>query len=115
VAVCTTFEHGHVQHHARAAGGHAAQGGEDGNQRRHRAPGDVGQREVAHLRRPVGGTRLLKHAGQRGVVQVVPYAVGIGAILAVAGQRAQHEPRVGVHQHVGATAAARQHAGAERL
>ena len=88
-----------------------AAGALPGQQREHgaqhggeRAAGEVAQ-QVQRRNRGVEADRA-ERAADRDIVDVVPGLPGVGAILPPSGQPGVDQPRVTLHQHVGAQAAA---------
>src|SRR5690606_412862 len=70
------------------------QGGQDAADRRLRAAEQVADLEVGDHRLAVARGDLLQHAGIADVVDVVPGAPRVGAVLPVAADRAHHQARV---------------------
>ena len=91
----------------------AEQRGQHAGDRRLRAAEQVADLEVRHDELAVAGRDLLEHAGHRDVVDVVAGTVRPDRVLAVAGDRADHQPRVRGMQRVPAEAEALHHAGAK--
>ena len=81
----------------------------------HPAAAEVGDLARRLHRRPAGGAGQAEQADQAEVVGVVPGALGHRAVLAVAGDRAEDDPRVGLAHALVADAEAVEDAGAEAV
>jgi hypothetical protein len=91
------------------------QRGEDPEGGHQRAAAEVGDLAGGLDRRPVALAGQAEQPDEAEVVHVVAGAVAVGAVLAVAADRAEDEAGVLLAQPVGADAEAVEHAGAERL
>ena len=88
---------------------HHAEGGHQG------AAAEVGDLAARLHRRPVLGAGQPEQADQPEVVHVVAGALGVGAVLAVAGDRAEDDRRVRLAHPLVADAEPVEHAGAEAV
>jgi hypothetical protein len=107
--------HGHIDLAAAPAGARIDHCCEQPDQRRQRAAEQVADLEVRHHRRAARCAGLVEHAGIADVVDVVAGALGIGAVLAVAADRAEDEARIDLGKRLVADAELVHDAGAEAL
>ena len=108
-------EHRRVDDLALAGALSLTQRDHDPERRRQRPAADI--RDLARClhRRAIGVARQAQEAVEAEVVHVVPGAIAVGAILAVAGDGAVDEPRIALAQALVADAQAVEHARPKRL
>jgi hypothetical protein len=107
--------HRHVDVAATTAGAGVDDAGEQPDQRAQRAAEQVADLEVGNCRRTAGDADLVEQAAVGQVIEVVAGAVAVGAVLAVAGDRAINDARVDCRYRLVADSQLVDDAGAKAL